>query len=193
MRRSALSHLWLTLLNSLIGTLIGTVAGLAEVLLKDANAPGSTISTGPYQIPLSLKNSVRGGARDHILEVANAVDENGNRRYRLDIKLNTLVTKIQFDQSGDVPRATGVEYLVGQSLYRADARWESGSVSGQGVVNASKEVIIAGGAFNTPQILKLSGIGPSTELQSFGIPVVVDLPGVGANLRGESYRVLLSL
>ncbi|KAK9772124.1 hypothetical protein AB5N19_08775 [Seiridium cardinale] len=169
--------------KGITGTLLGTVAGLAEILTQDVNAPGSTISTGPYQIPLSMKNSARGGARDRILEVANAVDESGNRIYHLDIKLNTLVTKIQFDQSGDVPRATGVEYLEGQSLYRADPRWESGSITGEGVVNASKEVIIAGGAFNTPQILKLSGIGPSSELQEFGIPVVADLPGVGANLR----------
>lgn len=135
-----------------------------------------------------MKNSARGGARDRILEVANAVDETGNRKYQLDIKLHTLVTNIQFDQSGDLPRATGVEYLEGQSLYRADPRWEGGSVTAEGVVNASKEVIIAGGAFNTPQILKLSGIGPSAELQEFGIPVVVNLPGVGANLRGKHDR-----
>lgn len=169
--------------KGILGTLIGTVEGLAEILTQDVNAPGPTIATGPFQIPLSMKNSVRGGARDHILEVANAVNSDGSRKYQLDIKLNTLVTKIQFDQSSDVPRATGVEYLEGQSLYRADPRWPSASVSGNGVVNASKEVIIAGGAFNTPQILKLSGIGPRAELEDFDIPVIVDLPGVGANLR----------
>ncbi|ETS74711.1 hypothetical protein PFICI_13195 [Pestalotiopsis fici W106-1] len=169
--------------KGILGTLIGTVEGLAEILTQDVNAPGPTIAQGPFQIPLSMKNSVRGGARDHILEVANAVNADGSRKYQLDIKLNTLVTKIQFDQSGDVPRATGVEYLEGQSLYRADPRWPSASVSGEGVVNASKEVIIAGGAFNTPQILKLSGVGPRAELEDFDIPVIVDLPGVGANLR----------
>lgn len=42
---------------------------------------------------------------------------------------------------------------------------------------------MAAGAFNTPQLLKLSGIGPKAELQSFNIPVVVDLPGVGTNLQ----------
>jgi hypothetical protein len=181
----------LTGFDSILGTLVGTVAGLAQILTQDANAPGATISTGPYQVPLSMKNSVRGGARDRIVQVASAVDGSGNRLYHLDIKLNTLVTKIQFDQSGDVPRATGVEYLEGQSLYRADPRWQNGSVTGDGVVNASKEVIIAGGAFNTPQILKLSGIGPIDELQQFGIPVVVNLPGVGANLRGKHDPFLL--
>lgn len=161
-------------------------------MTQDANAPGATIATGPYQIPLSMKNSARGGARDYILSVANAVNDDGSRKYQLDIKLNTLVTKIEFDQSSDTPRATGVAYLEGQSLYRADPRWESGSVSGSGIVNASKEVIISGGSFNTPQILKLSGVGPRAELESFDIPVVVDLPGVGANLRGKRQDIFPS-
>ncbi|KAK8058416.1 choline dehydrogenase [Apiospora phragmitis] len=141
-------------------SLIGTVAGLAEILLKD--------------------NSKRGGARDRILEVANAVDILGNRKYHLDIKLETLVTKVNLD--GDL-RATGVSYMEGKSLYRADPRSGSATVLGEGTINATKEVIIAGGAFNTPQILKLSGIGPKDELSGLGIPVQVDLPGVGANLR----------
>jgi choline dehydrogenase len=167
-----------------VGSLLETVAGLAEVLLLDANAPGDTIKTSPYQIPLSMRNGVRSGARDRILQVADALDANGERLYQLDIKLNTLVTKIQFDQSGTVPRATGVEFLEGQSLYRADPRSGSGTSTGAGTVNAAKEVIIAAGSFNTPQLLMLSGIGPSDELARFDIPVLVDLPGVGTNLRG---------
>lgn len=68
---------------SLVGVLVETIAGLAEILLKDINAPGPTITTGPYQIPLSMKNSTRHGVRDRILQVANAVDENGDRMYHL--------------------------------------------------------------------------------------------------------------
>jgi choline dehydrogenase len=51
-----------------------------------------------------------------------------------------------------------------------------------------REVILAGGAFSTPQLLKLSGIGPREELEAHGIPVRVDLPGVGANLQ-DRYEV----
>lgn len=168
---------------SLIGIAYETVAGLAKILSKDINAPGKTITTGPYQMPLSMGDSTRGGARDRILQVASATDDEGNRLYHLDIKLNTLVTKIQFDTtSPDGPRATGVEYLEGEALYRADTRSDSAVVEAQGVLTASKEVIIAAGAFNTPQILMLSGIGPADQLSAHGISQLVDLP-VGSNLR----------
>ncbi|ROV90429.1 hypothetical protein VSDG_08453 [Cytospora chrysosperma] len=167
---------------NLVGIAVGTITGLAEILLKDINAPGSTITPGPYQIPLSMKNSERAGARNWILEVANAVDDSGDRMYHLDIKLHTLVTKIQFDTTGDEPLATGVEYYEGEALYRADPRSDSATIQGTGVINASKEVIIAAGAFNTPQLLMLSGVGPADELAQFGIEQLVDLP-VGSNLR----------
>ncbi|MFO1081723.1 MAG: GMC family oxidoreductase N-terminal domain-containing protein [Reyranellaceae bacterium] len=49
-------------------------------------------------------------------------------------------------------------------------------------VRANREVIVSGGAVNSPHILHISGIGPAEHLQSLGIPVVHDLPGVGGNL-----------
>jgi choline dehydrogenase len=64
-------------------------------------------------------------------------------------------------------RAAGVEYRVGGETKTA---------------RASREVILSAGAFNSPQILQLSGIGPARLLQSFGIPVVADLAGVGEGL-----------
>ncbi|KGM47226.1 GMC family oxidoreductase [Pseudooceanicola atlanticus] len=65
-------------------------------------------------------------------------------------------------------RATGVTYRKG----RKDAR-----------VTATREVILCGGAFNSPQLLQLSGIGAAEEVQRHGIDVVHDLPGVGKNLQ----------
>ena len=64
--------------------------------------------------------------------------------------------------------AVGVRYYMGRAWHEA---------------LATHEIIVCAGVFQTPQLLMLSGIGPSRELQSHNIPVVVDLPGVGANLQ----------
>lgn len=96
--------------------------------------------------------------------------------------MNCHVTKVTFDQSTP-PRATGVEFLDGKYLYRASKRWSSSNTGTSGFANASREVIVSGGSYNSPQILKLSGIGPAAELRKFDIPVVKDLPGVGTNLQ----------
>ncbi|KAJ9604841.1 hypothetical protein H2200_010956 [Cladophialophora chaetospira] len=173
--------------KGLLGMLVSTVAGLGEVLLRDINAdvPGRDSQQGLYQVPIAVTEveKKRNGVRDFILDTANAVNADGSRKYHLDIKLHTLVTKVRFDNSGTKPRAVGVDYLEGQSLYRADVRAGTTPVGTPGGVNATREVIISAGAFNSPQLLKLSGIGPSAELTRFGIPVVVDLPGVGSNLQ----------
>ncbi|KAJ5118997.1 uncharacterized protein N7443_007928 [Penicillium atrosanguineum] len=174
--------------QTLLGKLIDTVTGLAGVLLRDLNnaSPSRDYETGPYQVPLAIDvpEYKRTGAREFLMNTVNAVNSDGSRKYHLDIQLNTLVTKVQFDKTGVTPRATGVEYLRGQSLYRADPRASMTSSNGTpGSVNATREVILSAGSFNTPQLLKLSGIGPHEELSKLGIPTLVDLPGVGANLQ----------
>lgn len=78
--------------NSLLGLVVSTVTGLANILTQDINAPGQASKPGLYQMPLSMKDSVRGGPRDFILDTANAVNDDGTRKYHLDIKLNTLVS-----------------------------------------------------------------------------------------------------
>lgn len=75
----------------------------------------------------------------------------------------------------------------GQS-YKAHKFHERASLGEKATLFARREVILAGGAFNTPQLLKLSGIGPKEELRQHGIDVLVDLPGVGANLQ-DRYEV----
>ncbi|KAI0454775.1 hypothetical protein F5B21DRAFT_474205 [Xylaria acuta] len=179
--------------KGLLTGLITTVTGLGHILTLDINAPGILGKPGLYQVPIAMKDGVRASPRERILDVANAVNADGTRKYHLDIKLNTLVTKINFDQSGSVPRATGVEYMEGQSLYRADARSATAKVTGTGSVRASREVIVSGGAYNTPQLLKLSGVGPAAELKSFNIPVVVDLPGVGTNMQDRYENGVISV
>ena len=84
-------------------------------------------------------------------------------RANLDVITRAHTTRILFDGT----RATGAEYRKGRKLYR---------VTGE-------EVIVCGGAINTPQLLMLSGVGPGRHLQQLGIGVVGDLPGVGQNLQ----------
>jgi choline dehydrogenase len=75
-------------------------------------------------------------------------------------------------------RATG---LVFEGRRAVGVRFERGGV--EQVARARREILLCGGPINSPQLLKLSGIGPAEELLSFGIPVVHDLPGVGENLQ----------
>ncbi|KAK2609465.1 hypothetical protein N8I77_002962 [Diaporthe amygdali] len=182
-----------TMGKSIIGKVISTVTGLLEILALDVNTDLATRDKFDdiYQIPLSMKDPEysRSSPRDFVYDIATATNDDGSKKYKLDLALNTLVTKINFDQTGDKPRASGVNYLYGKSIYRADqraSRTEDGGVPGQ--VFASKEVIVAAGAFNTPQLLKLSGVGPASELESFDIPVVKDLPGVGGNMQ-DRYEI----
>jgi len=64
------------------------------------------------------------------------------------------------------------------------------------IVNVRKEVIISAGTFQSPQLLMVSGIGPSSQLAPYSIPVISDLPGVGQNMQdhiffGPAYPVAL--
>ncbi|GES59205.1 glucose-methanol-choline oxidoreductase [Aspergillus terreus] len=178
--------------KSLLGKVINTVTGLADVLLRDLNSnlPFRDQWGGLYQVPLAVDvpEYRRTGPRDFLMDTINAVNDDGSRKYHLDIQLETLVTNVRFANTttaaGGKPRAIGVDYLRGKSLYRADPRAApTGTPGTRGSVNAAREVILAAGAFNTPQLLKLSGIGPRAELEKWGIETVVDLPGVGKNLQ----------
>ncbi|QBM75072.1 glucose-methanol-choline oxidoreductase [Sphingomonas sp. AAP5] len=86
------------------------------------------------------------------------------KRPNLTVFDETLVRRILVDRG----RATGIE------IERA------GAIS---TLDATREVILCGGAINSPQLLMLSGIGPEDHLREHGIPVVHPLPGVGANLQ----------
>jgi choline dehydrogenase len=135
-------------------------------------------SFGVRYTPLTTRGQVRIGSRERILDVAKRYPDN------LHIELRALVTRVLFDDNN---RALGVEYLKGERLYRAhsDPSSEPGE---KRQTFASRETILCGGAFNTPQLLMLSGIGPKQDLQHHGIKVRVDLPGVGKNLQ-DRYEV----
>jgi choline dehydrogenase len=177
--------------KTVIGGLLTTIIGLGEVLLRDINAdkPGRDSADGLYQVPITITDEYRrNGAREFVLDTANARNADGSRKYHLDIMMNTLATKVRFDTSVTPPRAIGIDFLAGPSLYRADPRSSGTRTGTPGSVNASREVIISAGSFNTPQLLKLSGIGPAQELEQHNIPLIVDSPGVGVNLQ-DRYEV----
>jgi choline dehydrogenase-like flavoprotein len=131
--------------------------------------------------PLSTSGHRRVGARERVLQAAAAHPE------RLHIELDALATRVIFDGEG---AACGVEYLKGPRLYRAHAA-ASDAPGERRQVRARREVVLCGGAFNTPQLLMLSGIGPAAPLRAHTIPVKVDLPGVGRNLQ-DRYEVTVT-
>lgn len=173
-----------------LGNLTDKIFNIASLLLGDANhvAEVRDKTASYFQIPISSKGGRRNGAREFILAVRDAKNADGSKKYPLDVRMNCHVTKVTLDQNSNPPRATGVEFLDGAFLYRASPRSGTAKKGIPGTAKASREVIVAGGAYNSPQILKLSGIGPADELKKHGIPVIVDLPGVGTNLQ-DHYEV----
>ena len=85
-------------------------------------------------------------------------------RKNLTIYTKSITNKLIFDGK----KCIGLEYIKGKNLNK---------------VYADKEVIVCGGAINSPQILQLSGIGKGDYIKKWGLDVVADLPGVGENLQ----------
>jgi choline dehydrogenase len=109
----------------------------------------------------AFDRNIRGGRR---ISAARAYLHPVLSRPNLTVRTRTLVTRIRLESG----RATGVE------IERRGGGTET---------IAAGEVILCGGAFNTPQLLQLSGIGRADDLRRLGIPVVADLPGVGEHLQ----------
>ncbi|EMR72314.1 hypothetical protein MGN70_000149 [Eutypa lata] len=172
------------LAGELVALTGGDVAGDVNVLDSERDQ-----NTGVVGLAIHAdSNGKRTGSNTFI---RSTLDDAAN--YPLTVQLETLVTKVLFANQTKVPTAIGVEYLKGKSLYKADPRYNTSTKGETGRAYAKKEVIISGGAFNSPQILKLSGIGPEKELEEFGIPVVKDLPGVGENMADNYEAGMLGL
>lgn len=102
--------------------------------------------------------------RGRRLSAARAYLKPVRRRPNLTVRTRTLVTRVLFEGK----RAVGVEYERREGV-REQVR--------------AREVILCGGAINSPQLLQLSGVGNAGELDALGVDVVHDLPGVGENLQ----------
>ena len=129
---------------------------------EQAGIPRNDDFNGPQQegagyFQLTAKNGRRWSTAAGYLKQA-------RQRPNLALTTDALATRVLFDGR----RAIGVEYRKGATTHTA---------------YADGEVILAGGAFNSPQLLQLSGLGPAKILRELGIAVVADMPGVGADLQ----------
>ncbi|MET0812855.1 MAG: GMC family oxidoreductase N-terminal domain-containing protein [Microbacterium sp.] len=123
-------------------------------------APNLPEGQGFAQTMVSQHRGGRASTADAYLRPA-------GRRWNLRVVTNAHVRRVTFS-TDEVPRATGV-YVDIDGITRH--------------ATAHREVVLAGGAVNTPQLLMLSGIGPAAHLAEHGIDVIVDAPDVGANLQ----------
>ena len=176
----------LTFADSVGESFLGGVKEILALMRRDINeyTPERDSKEGLYTIPMATRGGKRNGPREFILKTV----EEG---YPLVVRTNALVSRIVFSKKTDAQgnlKATGVEYLQGGHLYRADPNADHNAKGTKKKVTATRDIIVSAGAINTPQLLKLSGIGPKDELDALGIAVHVDLPGVGRNLQ-DRYEV----
>lgn len=137
---------------------------LAEALIGSAVAlgiPRTDDFNGPSQDGAGYYQTTTGQSRRW--SSAKAYLQPAQGRSNLLVRSNAHATRILFDGL----RAVGVEY-----------QWEMGRRRAR----AHREVIVSGGAYGSPQLLQLSGLGPATHLQEMGVEVVRDMPAVGSNL-----------
>ncbi len=140
--------------NPLSGVFVA--AGVACGLPRNQDFNGAVQEgVGFYQV------TQRDGRR---CSTAVAYLEPARERANLEVRMRCLATRVIFAAG----RVCGVEYLQGGALHRA---------------HATREVLLAGGAIGSPQLLLLSGIGPAAGLRALGISVVADRAEVGANLQ----------
>lgn len=140
--------------NELVDAFINTAHSQGVKITNDFNT-GDQEGVGYYQL------TTRQGKR---CSSAVAYLNSARKRNNLRIITNAEVTRIIMEGK----RAAGVNYR---------------KAGKQETLHARKEVILCAGALQSPQLLQLSGIGPSWLLQKFGVPVVHELPGVGENLQ----------
>jgi len=160
---------------------------------------------GAALVPVSSGRGMRGGPRDFLLQTRREVGEEN-----LTIVTGAFVNRVIFekDANGGPPVAVGVDVSLGRDLYEV-SRPRKGEANAKEKVHGGEvknvqvftrgEVVLCGGAFNSPQTLMLSGIGNAADLADIEVarprdakdrPIadVVDLKGVGENLR-DRYEI----
>ncbi len=153
----------------------GGAGPLSVAELRDPNPATQAFLRAAQEVGIPLNDDVNGAQQDGVnttqvtqkrgrrWSAADAYLRPARRRRNLTVETGAFAQRVRFDGS----RAVGVDYVVDGTPRRADA---------------AREVILSGGAINSPQLLMLSGVGPSDQLRDNGIPVVRELPGVGRHL-----------
>ena len=139
--------------------------------------PGVTIpkdsgagENGLYWYPMS-----QDGTSAHLRSYARTGHWDGLNRPNYEMLLGAKVNRLIFEPT-EGASISGVQFVSRNSSDTAPV-----------TVKARREVILAAGSVHTPQVLMLSGIGPSALLEQANIPVHIDLPGVGSNFQDHSY------
>ncbi|KAI9369636.1 hypothetical protein BJX61DRAFT_545409 [Aspergillus egyptiacus] len=130
---------------------------------------GKLIGYATITAAIDPKEATRSSSETSFLQLA-------ARNSNIKIYPQTVGSRIVFDEN---KRATGVEVRTNSML--SDFTYQ---------LKAKKEVILSAGTWHSPQILLLSGVGPSETLEKYDIPVVADLPGVGQGVQDQPWMAL---
>ncbi|KAI0830232.1 GMC oxidoreductase [Trametes gibbosa] len=145
--------------------ILQAAAGLGVSLPEDFNTSNGTMGAGPFVAAVDEKHERSSAATAYLShEVL--------QRPNLTVAITVTTEKILFTKTTSTaePRAAGVQI----SAHRGGPQF---------VVGISKEIILCAGVVGSPQILQLSGVGPTLHLKQLNIPTLHDLPAVGNNLR----------
>ena len=174
--------------------LINYFKNLNQLLRRDINEIiHRDNGDGPHLFPLATRDRKRRGTREYLMETIEQPDPVTKKPRNLTIKTKAFVTQVLFEGQDADGRwiANGVEFIDGPHAYGADPNANLAANAGQRrriQPKGVREVILSAGAFNTPQLLMLSGIGPTDELAKHKITQRVNSPGVGKNLQ-DRYEV----
>ncbi|KAI9065225.1 GMC oxidoreductase [Trametes sanguinea] len=152
-----------------MGSLVNALERAGIHLTEDANSPHAPAAN--YALPDVAQDSQN--YRHSTFRAFLPPELRYERRDRLKICTNTLVTRIEIVRESGRVRAKGV-YFEATDYRRAGQRFYA---------KARREIVLCAGALGSPQILQLSGVGPTDHLEKKGIPVQHDLPGVGHHLQ----------
>lgn len=168
--------------NPLSQTFLNACDELGFPRTDDFNGP-DMLGAGWHHI--DVKDGKRHGAMVSYLEPAIA-------RPNLTVRTNAQATGLVWEDE----RCVGVSYLqTAASGVSSGGRWLEPLdelAPGPHAVRATREVIVCGGAIESPKLLLLSGVGPAAQLRANGIPVVADLPGVGENFHNHVLAGLIA-